>query len=117
MCQSRYNGYWAEILPRPSRRPARSSATLASYQSWDASNSQKAQRGADALCRELFLLLLISHEQAAALVVKAEIGDAKHAHSQAHLRANRIERRIESFFGDAEIGDAHRHDARFAPDE
>ena len=58
-----------------------------------------------------------SHEEAAALVVEAEIVDAQHAHAEADLRADRVERRVERFFGDAEVGDAHRHDAVLAPDE
>ena len=37
------------------------------------------------------LLLLIGHEQAAALVLEAEVVDAEHPHAQAHLGADRVE--------------------------
>ena len=37
--------------------------------------------------RQAFLLPLISHVEAAALVVEEQIVDAEHAHAQAHLGA------------------------------
>ena len=69
------------------------------------------------LRRELLLALQVRHEEAAALVREAEVVDAQHAQAEAHLRADRVERRVERFLGDAEVGDAHRHDAALAPDE
>src|ERR1044071_2339283 len=85
--------------------------------SWNSGNAEGAQTSALRLRGKAFLLLVIRHEEARAFVIEGQIIDAPHAHSQAHLRANRIERRIESFFGDAEIREPYRKHSVFAPDE
>src|ERR1043166_9188003 len=85
--------------------------------SWNSGNAEGAQTSALRLRGKTFLLLVIRHEEARAFVIEGQIIDAQHAHSQADLRANRIERRIESFFGDAEIREPYRKHSVFAPDE
>ena len=62
-------------------------------------------------CGELFLGLQITHEQAAAFRIEAQIVHAQHPHAEADLGANRIQGRIKRFLGDAQLGDAHGHDA------
>ncbi|MNQ63202.1 hypothetical protein D3C85_775760 [compost metagenome] len=53
----------------------------------------------------------------AALVAEAQVAHMQHAHAQRHLGADGIQTRVEGFFGDREIGHAHRHHALAAPDE
>ena len=66
---------------------------------------------------EFFFLLLIRHEQAAAFHVESEIVHTENAHPETDLRANRVQRRIECFLGDAEIRQTHWHNAVLAPDK
>ena len=47
----------------------------------------------------------------------AQVVDGEHAQADAHLRADRIQVRIEGLLGDREIRDAHRRHAIAAPDE
>ena len=53
----------------------------------------------------------------AAAVLEAEVVDVQHAQAEAHLRADRVQLRVERLLGDAKLGDAHRHDAVPAPHE
>src|SRR5262249_58461415 len=105
--------------PRWSRSRDRRSGWSAEtdWSSWDPRDAQGRERRALAQARELLLAAQIGHEQIAALVVEAEVVRREHAHAQAHLGADRIERGVEGFFGDAEVGDADRERARLAPDE
>ena len=50
-------------------------------------------------------------------VVGAEVVHGQDAHTQAHFGPERVQRRVERFFGDAELGQAHGQDAVLAPDE
>src|SRR6266511_4931047 len=85
--------------------------------SWNASDSERAQRAAHVLRCEFLFLLLVRHEQAAALHIESEIVHVQHAHAEAHLGANRIQLRIKRFLGDAEVSQPHRHDPVLAPNE
>src|SRR5688572_19854065 len=85
--------------------------------SWDSLDAKSAQSTGLVARGQLFLLLLIGQVEAATFVAEAEVIHAQHAQSERYLCANRIQGWIECFFRDAEVGDAHGHDAVLAPDE
>src|SRR6478609_4050399 len=84
---------------------------IACLPSWYIVDAERGECRASGLCRQRFAGAQIAEEDRSALVGKAQILGAHHAQSEAHLRANRIERWVERLLGDGEIGDAHGYDA------
>src|SRR5690606_17550566 len=81
------------------------------------SGAERGERTAGELRGEQFLRLQVRHEEPAAAVVEAEVVDGQHAQRQRHLRANRIQVRIEELLGDLQRVEPHGHDAASAPYE
>ena len=50
-------------------------------------------------------------------MLETEVVDGEHAHAERDLGADGVERGVEGFFGDGELGQADGYDAVFAPDE
>src|SRR5437773_1091576 len=111
--RGRNNGWWAET-DSPSPRFERCRCSVCS---WDAGDAERGQCRALAFAGELLLLLLVSHVKTAAFMLEAEVVHAQDAQAEADLGADRIQVRVERFLRDAELRDAHRHDAVLAPDE
>jgi len=58
---------------------------------------------------------MVNREHVAAAMLEAEIVVIEHAQANTHFGADRIERRVKKFFGDAELGQAHWQNAADAP--
>src|SRR5260370_30281323 len=85
--------------------------------SWDPPDSGRGERSEIIHSRQPLFVLLVSHVEASRLVVEIEVVDREHTHPQTDLRTDRIERRIEGFLGDTELGQTHRNNAIGAPDK
>src|SRR5262245_12846553 len=92
-----------------------SSADWSGY--WDRCQFKSSYSSAVVPRGESFLLLQIAHEQAARPMIEADVIYGQHAHTEADLCADRVERRVERFLGDGEVGEAHRQDPRSAENE
>src|SRR5262249_3628891 len=90
------------IAHRPALVAVKSSAE--SSDSWDRRQSKSAYGSTVVPRGESLLLLQIAHEQAARPVIEADIVHGQHPHTEADLCADRVERRVERFLGDGEVG-------------
>src|SRR4051794_23320982 len=83
----------------------------------NAAEPELTERAALMPGREHFLLPQVGHEELTCLVGEADVVYREHAHAEADLGANRIQRAIERLLGDAELRHPHGKHAILAPHE
>src|SRR6266850_8572540 len=83
----------------------------------DSSNAERCEARWLELTCELLFALQVGQVETAGLGGESKVIGGQDSQRKTHLRANGIERGVEGFFRDAEVGHLDRHDAALAPYE
>src|ERR1700752_846084 len=98
-------------------RACTGSVVIASFRSWQVVEADRRERRGARLRGQRLARTQIADEDRSAPVGEAEVVRAHHTQAEAYLGAYRVERRVERFLGDGEVGNPHRHNTALAPHE